>query len=276
MRALVLSGGGAHGAYQAGALLWLTAGDGQAYDLIAGVSVGALNASLLAQYSPAEQVEGAKRLWTIWKSIRGNSDVYKSWPLGKLQGFWKGGAYNNAPLEAKVVRPNLDPSKLRSSGVKLRIGSVAYSSGNYYYVTEQEPNIIDWVMASSAFPVAFPPRKIGSEYWTDGGIRDVTPIKDVFADNPDAIDIVMCSPVAGDRPTAPVAEATNFLYVALRAASLMSDEVISADIAAIPEHWLPKVRIVAPEKPLEYGSLDFDPKAITKAVDLGYSDAQRK
>ena len=59
MRGLVLSGGGANGAYEVGVLKYLIGEKNQEFDLFAGTSVGALNAGFLAQYKDLKQGEGS-------------------------------------------------------------------------------------------------------------------------------------------------------------------------------------------------------------------------
>jgi len=272
-RALVLSGGGAHGAYQVGVLKRLIHEKGNTYDVIAGVSVGSINAVQIAQYAPSEQRDAAKMLEVFWRGIKGNDSIYKSWLWGQVESLWRGGMYNTAPLEA-LLRKNVNPERLKKSGVKLRVGCVALGKGTYRYVTEHEDGIIDWVMASSSYPGAFPPRKIGDELWTDGGVRDVTPISDVLDEKPDFIDVVLTSTKEGSPGTENLALMSNVIFVGLRCASLLSDEVWVNDLKLIPEEWKSKIKIYAPKEPLPYTSLDFNPQRLADAIDLGYRDAE--
>lgn len=244
---------------------------GTRWDVIAGVSVGALNAAFLAQHARSEHVAAARGLRDFWARVNGNASVYRRWfPFGRLHGLWRGSLYDTTPL-AKTVAANLDPEKLRRSDVKLLVGAVCLETGEYRYVEGTDPDIREWVLASSAFPVAFPPRVIEGKHWVDGGIRDITPITDVLALQPDAIDIVLTAPLGEPMGSMPARQTSNALQVALRSAYLMSDEVFNGDLERVPEADRPKLRVYAPPAghPLPDG-LDFDPVRIAELYALGY------
>ena len=89
-RALVLSGGGDKGSYQASAFItWtkLVPKDDLAYDVIAGVSVGSLNGSGLATYAPGDETEAAEWIFGVWNDLT-SSDVFTNWPGGILEGIF--------------------------------------------------------------------------------------------------------------------------------------------------------------------------------------------
>ncbi len=78
-RALVLSGGASKGDFQVGAIKYLYNEQHFYPDIIIGVSVGALNAGLLAQArrgDPTDNNRAVSQLESIWRSLRGNSDIY--------------------------------------------------------------------------------------------------------------------------------------------------------------------------------------------------------
>lgn len=270
-RALVLSGGGAHGSYQVGVLKRL-AEKGHSWGIVAGVSVGALNGTMFAQYPEIRAAEGALRLEDVWRGLKGNSSIYKSWFFGKFASLWKGGMYDSSPLE-DVIRKNFDPKKLRDSGILLRIGCVGFGSGKYRCVCEKDENIPDWIMASTAFEMAFPPRWIGGEAYMDGGICDCTPVRDVLAEKPSHIDVVLTFPEAGDLGPADPKKAKSVIEVGLRSVAIMFNEVILNDLASIPEEDRRKVTIYAPRICLPYDSLDFAPDNLSRAIAMGYEDA---
>lgn len=272
MRALVLSGGGARGAWQAGAVRALVE-RGHQWDVIAGLSVGAINGIFLAMYAPAEQAAGARALERLWFSIGGNASVYRPWLWGRIAALWKGGMYDTAPLE-RLLREHFDPERLRTSGVRLRIGAVGFGSGRYRCVTEATPDLLSWVMASAAFPVAFPPRWIDGEGWIDGAVRLTTPIRDVLADGPESIDVVLTSPLTGETALVPVARAHNALDVAVRSESLRVDAVFRGDLRGVRIPSGTRVRVYAPRTPLAMDTLDFEPTLLRNAYLRGYEDVR--
>ena len=82
-RILALSGGGAKGAYQAGAIKGLVErlGFEAEYDLVTGVSVGSINMAVMASFPIGKECEAAESLESLWKCIEGSKDIYKqrSW-----------------------------------------------------------------------------------------------------------------------------------------------------------------------------------------------------
>lgn len=275
MRALVLSGGGSKGAFQAGVIRSLT-DKGRTWDTIAGVSVGALNGSFLAQFPKKDQIAGSQFLLKFWLEVRGDKSVFKRWfPFGRLHGLWKGGLYNTKPLE-ELVRKNVDPGLLQASGVKLLMGAVNLESGEYRYVRGTDSNIHDWILASSAFPAAFPPRKIDGGNWVDGGVRDITPITDVLDENPDEIDVILTGNPANGGGTAPAKDAKNVLKVAMRSAMLMSDEIFCSDMDRVPEKDLPRIKVYCPDADFQMADpLTFDPDHIHRMLTHGLTVGDR-
>src|SRR2546421_3753562 len=85
-RALVLSGGGAKGSWQVGACQHLIVERGLWFDVIAGVSAGAVNAATLAQArDPDELAAELEHLRAVWLGLRGSRDVYRRRWLGGLR-----------------------------------------------------------------------------------------------------------------------------------------------------------------------------------------------
>ncbi len=283
MRALVLSGGGVKGAYQVGVLHnWLYQQQIQ-YDILCGVSVGALNTSFLSQYKMGDEIKAYKDLLSLWGTID-DSKIYKHWCiLRELAGLWKPSLYNSKPL-MDMVRNTLDCKKIAESGRKLRVGAVSLNSGKYHLFTEEHPAIADGVIASSAFPVFLTPIEIYGELWTDGGVKTVTPIAAAIDAGATEIDIVMTSP---DSSVIDNSEKPNALHVAMRVIDLMSDEIIDNDVkmalminkaldsgADMPDKKQISFRIVRPKEILIKNSLNFDPKEIERMMDIGFNDGK--
>jgi NTE family protein len=266
MKALVLSGGGARGAYQAGVIRRL-ADQGSRWDLIAGVSVGAVNAAHLAHFGVQTQRAGALTLEAFWRRITGNRTIYTSWGLGALAMLWQGALHDTAPLRA-LIESAMSEVVIRRSGVKLRLGAVSLTTGRYRTITEQDDRLSEWVMASAAFPVAFRPSFIDGELWVDGGVRNVTPLKDAIKSGATEIDVVMTSPVRGDVAEWDVQKGRSAIEIGLRAAGILSDEVYINDLREASRAGV-VVRVHAPEIAWMDDPLDFDPKKIAQRLDYG-------
>lgn len=272
--ALVLSGGGAKGAFQAGALRELSA-RGYRFDSVAGVSVGALNGVMLA----SGQVE---RMVDIWRTIR-PEQVYRkrSLPFLALQYLaHKIGIasppqsiYSNEPL-FNLLRRELDTIALK---IPLTIGRVNLESGNYLrHIEPDNPDFARQVLASTAIPVVWEPVCIEGARYVDGGIRNTTPLKDAVQTDPDRIVIVTNGPIGifGRRE-----ELKDIFDIAERSLDILLDEIFQEDLKRFLQinrlvqqagsHGVSlhaesgrllkyyEVMIVAPEKPLG-SALNFE------------------
>lgn len=274
MRSLVLSGGGAKGAYQAGVLTVLLGEEGNRYDIVCGISVGALNGALVAMYKPGEELDAAGRLLELWGSIRGAESIYRARTFGKLAALWRPSVYDTAPLRA-LIKKHLDVGKLRASGKKLAVGAVSLTSGRYQLFSGEDADIVEGVMASSAFPGMFEPVAIRNELWTDGGVREVTPLGAAIDLGATDVDVVLCSPAGVSRG---FDKTPNVLQVAERTVDIMSEEIVDNDLKLCAAYNSSKgrrqvrVRVIRPASVLLESSLDFDPKKIRGNIDRGRLD----
>lgn len=273
MRALVLSGGGALGAYEVGVLRRLTE-QGRSWDVIAGVSVGAINAALMAQFKPSEQARGAVVLEDFWSAIRGNNDIYKSQLMGPAALLWSRSVYDTGPL-LDLIRTRLDLSAIQASGVRLIVGATSLDTGEYRAVESTSPRFDLWILASATFPLAFPPVEIDGQLWVDGGIRNVTPIADVAGiEGVTEIDVVMTGPASADHRRVSRDRLRTGLAVGARCAEIMANEIFVTDLDLIgalsASNPAPAVKVYAPEAPLGFEPLAFLPGPISSMIGSGY------
>jgi NTE family protein len=206
---LVLQGGGALGAYQAGAYEALCE-TCQAPSWVAGTSIGAVNGAIIAGNPPERRVE---RLREFWQRV---SSRLIAWPLGNddnsrrifnetsaalaaiggVPGFFEPrippavfmpqgtpeaiSLYDTGPLKM-TLHELIDFDLLNSGAVRLSIGAVQVLSGNMkYFDTAKQPICAEHIMASGALPPGFPPIEIdGKPYW-DGGLVSNTPLEFVL------------------------------------------------------------------------------------------------
>lgn len=214
--ALVLSGGGARAAYQAGVLAALgRLMPDLRFPIITGVSAGAINALFLASH-PAGLGEASIDLLSLWRRIR-TKDVVKSapWWLARNVSQWSHrllsgglppnrevrGLLDTAPL-AKLLRSELGTIDNEIPGLERnlaagRLQAVALTSLNYNtgetitWVQGQEPTTgdrpmpggrsarltVDHVLASAALPFLFPAVRLADGWHGDGGVRLATPLQ---------------------------------------------------------------------------------------------------
>jgi NTE family protein len=208
---LVLQGGGALGAYQAGVYQALHEA-GIEPDWVIGTSIGAINASLIAGNAPRHRMERLDSFWNMMQAyapgarfpdwmglgnlvsnmatvMRGIPDFFtpnlhalrgSAAPLGVETASY----YSTAPLRG-TLESLVDFEYLCECHTRMTVGAVNACSGEMrYFDTRRERLGVDHVMASGALPPAFPAVRIdGQPYW-DGGIYSNTPIEAVLDDKP--------------------------------------------------------------------------------------------
>jgi NTE family protein len=209
---LVLQGGGALGAYQAGAYAELAAA-GLAPDWVAGISIGAINAAIIAGNAPSERVAKLRAFWERVSSVlpldeplpgdagrRAYSEFAATFgALFGVPGFFAprfppamlrapGGPaatshYDTEPL-ARTLADLVDFSLIGKRGVRLSVGAVDVETGNFaYFDSDHGPLTPAHVMASGALPPGFPPVEIDGRLYWDGGIVSNTPLHYVMEEH---------------------------------------------------------------------------------------------
>jgi NTE family protein len=204
--ALVLQGGGALGAYQAGVYQALHE-EGMEPNWVCGVSIGAINSAIIAGNPPEHRLE---RLRTFWERITSrkiwhytpDGDIYRkarnlastlmTTTLGQ-PGFFKPHEVNPwlSPAGARTATSYYDTAPLRETLLELvdfdlinahkihfAVGAVNVLTGNFLYFDNKKEVIEpEHVMASGALPPALPMVKIGTDHFWDGGIVSNTPLQ---------------------------------------------------------------------------------------------------
>jgi NTE family protein len=210
MPVLVLQGGGALGSYQAGAYQALCRHDFEP-EWVAGISIGAINAAIIAGNAPDKRVERLKEFWEqcaspvpwnpIVKSDRGRTVFNEAsaaliatfgvpgfftprippaplWPPGSPQSQ---SYYDTAPLR-KTLEHLVDFDRINDAKTRLSVGAVSVTTGNFCYFDNVQfkkrgkkigP---EHIMASGALPPGFPSIEIEGEHYWDGGIASNTPL----------------------------------------------------------------------------------------------------
>ena len=204
--ALVLQGGGALGAYQAGVYQAMHEA-GLEPDWVSGVSIRAINAAIIAGNPPNRRLRQLRTFWEriterkIWP-FTPDGDVFRKarnatscWltMMNGQPGFfaprfpnpWLSftgaqsatSCYDNSPLQ-ETLSELVDFSLLNDRAIRFSVGAVNVLTGNFIYfdnaVEQIEPA---HVMASGALPPALPMVKIGTDHYWDGGIVSNTPLQ---------------------------------------------------------------------------------------------------
>lgn len=191
MLGLALEGGGAKGAYEIGAYRALTE-LGYRFDVICGVSIGAINAALLAQGD-------CERAAEFWETMS-NDDLFSEKDRGFLEVINRQvnlntlsalkanikTALENGGIDTSRIRAfleqNIDPRRLLDSPVDYGMIAVAFPELQplIAYKKEMTPEtVIDHVLASASFP-GFQPTVIGDKKYLDGGLYDACPYNELL------------------------------------------------------------------------------------------------
>ena len=222
---LVLQGGGALGAYQAGVYEAL-AERGIEPTWISGISIGAINSAIIAGNRAADRVAKLRAFWelvsagnTLWPGLwteiwsgdaaRGvvNQLAAGGVAMNGVAGFFtpryppppfqpNGTAaatswYDTAPLRATLERL-VDFDRINTGPMRLSVGAVNVGTGNFAYFDTAKDRIgPEHVMASGALPPAFPAVEIGGEFYWDGGMVSNTPLDWVLSSKSDLDTLVL-------------------------------------------------------------------------------------
>jgi NTE family protein len=206
---LVLQGGGALGAYQAGVFESL-AGVYSEPTWVAGISIGAINAALIVGNAPERRVERLREFWNMVSSAvaapshpalapaRESINEFNAsqamlfgvpgffsprLPPAPFQPAGSVGSiswYDTAPLKATLERL-VDFDRINAGPLRLSVGAVNVRSGNFeYFDSTKQALDARHIMASGALPPGFPPVEIDGEHYWDGGLVSNTPLQYVL------------------------------------------------------------------------------------------------
>lgn len=281
MRALVLSGGGSKGSYQAGALKYILGELAVAYDVFCGVSVGAINCAFLSMFPAGQEQQSGLKLFELWGGLE-NSKIYQSWkPFGSLHALWKNSFYDSSPLQ-HLIRKHIKLETIRNNDRRVNVGTVSLTSGKYTIFDQTSDHFIDAVIASASFPTAFQPINFLGQLWSDGGIKEVSPIKKAVELGADVIDVIVTSPHTRIRK---FLENPTTIDIMKRSIDLSTDKILANDIervemynklaqAGLTEKKYVKINILRPAFNLIEDLLDFSPLKIQDMMQKGYEDAK--
>jgi len=215
VKALVMSGGGARGAYQAGVLkataeIAERGGVGHPFDIYTGASAGAINAAFIAAQAD-DFLTGAQNLGTLWSELD-SEQVFRSdllslgkigfkWmrdlPLGGVTGFSPGPSLLDTQPLRELLQRNLNFSKIQRNIDQGLLRALAVTAVDYHSsmaatfvqgmddlemwrrsrrFSERTMMHSDHIMASAAIPLLFPPVEVGGRHYGDGCLRNNAPL----------------------------------------------------------------------------------------------------
>ena len=221
--ALVLQGGGALGAYQGGVYEALAEASLHP-DWVAGISIGAINAALIAGNAPEVRVEKLRKFWETvtadpmadWfvAPVHLGGDLVRNWAnhwhaaAAAIHGapglftprpvpayFAPAGTadatsfYDTSSLKTTLERL-IDFDRINAGEMRFSVGAVNVATGNFVYFDNRTHEIRpEHIMASGALPPGFAAVEIEGEFYWDGGVVSNTPLQWVLegADRQDSL-----------------------------------------------------------------------------------------
>ena len=289
-RALVLSGGGSKGSWQVGACKHLIADKGYWFDVISGVSVGAVNGTTLAHAQDQEDLRShLERLRCWWFGVSGNHNIYRRRRFSVFRLGRSGGLFDVTPLRDEVVARQIDPQQVAASPILLRIGYLDLRSARFRTACNDHPHLRHAVLASCALPLLFPPVRLpgSKEIGVDGGLRALIPLEGALRvvsdlppdDEPPEIWAVLVQCPRKARLPVMVRKCLRSAFP--KAAFSLQEErqqrsmrTFRIDSEVFKPHRFVRVRVLHPDANLGGSVLDFDPAKIQAWYEDGLRTAR--
>lgn len=295
----VFQGGGALGAYQVGVYEALRE-RGYIADMIVGISIGAMNAAIIAGNKPEDRLD---KLCEFWDTIctrmpfpsmahLGFSKVHHWFSaqaslLNGQPGFFKPklgnpalltnatpdqlSYYDTSPLRDTLLKV-IDFEYLNQKHMRLCLGSVELSSGEFVFFDSFEQEITpEHIMASGALPPSFPPIEIDGKYYVDGGVFSNTPMSkviDEFATSEDKIRNVLCFMVDLFSGSGPLPHSLDGLLERVKDIRFSSHAKRASSLYATTQNLSHAIHYLSSKLTKEQKA---DPK-IQKLMKLGYAN----
>jgi len=180
--------------------------------------------------------------------------------------------FDLSPLK-DTIRRRLDVTKISKNGFDLAVGVVSWSTGKYKVVRHTDPNFEQYLYASTAQALGFPPIYVDGEWWMDGGVRNAVPLRVALDDGATNVFAVLTeaesmAEIKGDPG--------NGLDVGMRAIAIQAHEIFNNDLQVAMQNTTARVTIVRPSAPLIADPLNFDKEQAQHLIGRGYEDAAQQ
>jgi predicted acylesterase/phospholipase RssA len=281
---LAMEGGGSHGAYEAGVMKGMTQNlpaDEVMWNIITGISTGALNSVQAAYFDYGDEAAMADHLIQTWQGIKNQNMIAPFWPGSTLHSLlFRQSLTNRAPLE-QYLYTRIGTDIVRN----VSVGATNLITGLFTDFDQSigRDNLITATLCSAAAPLAFAPVSFENTWFVDGGVtlnldayRAIKQCRDMgYADENIVMDLYFDWPYLGPLPM----WVNTTKEVMERATDVQKYFTTFWFIGQIP-HVFPDIDfryMITPSQhlpPNKPGTpLDFNPADIEFEVNLGMSDA---
>ena len=286
---LALEGGGDRGSYQAGVIKGLIDNlptEKSQYDVVTGISVGAINAAGLSNFQIGKEKDAGNFLVEMWRTLKGYYSIFENWKFGPIQGLLnETGLFNTKPLK-NLLSGILSSDKIQR---KIIIGATKLENGTYHtwdeiYLKKSTETFISAILASSAVPILFPNIVMNNSSYVDGGVKHNLDISSGinkcfdmgYTVDKIVLDIILCfskyslSEIDG-KDLHPYQALFRVLDIFLSDISFNEIENIFLNFPKIDMRYL-----IYPTKNLPFSILPitFSPVDIETMIEIGISDAK--
>lgn len=266
---VVLGGGGAKGAFEAGVLLALEeAGLNDQIVMVSGTSIGALNGAVFVQ-------DGAEALVKLWRELDPEKEVLKKWipflphSLNALYGMlFKKGLMKPDNFH-DLVRSKVDAEKLAADDTRYCAVSVNYETLETVYAEAgkvPDEMLSEYIIASANLWLIFPLFEIDGEYYTDGGVRVPFPLRHSI-ETSGVKNHILVIPDTGNESTN--ARPGSFPEYAIGVTDVMFQDIYEKDIEADIPKGHRVYRVEQDRHSFSWG-MDFSRDAIEDSIQYGY------
>ncbi|MCX6243758.1 MAG: patatin-like phospholipase family protein [Bacteroidetes bacterium] len=301
--ALVLSGGSIKGAFEAGAVQAIIEKGFHPHYLF-GISVGSLNTTFINHQAGLQNVDYTQ---LDWEKIKNNlmgfwtNEIREPGALVKKHNVIKllfqivfgkfDGLTTTQPLRDMVHRV-IKLDVLRKSPLQQHVGATNIVNGQIVYADPSLDDFLDYVIASTAIPMAMPAMMIKDIPYFDGGLRDVAPLKKAILSGAQNIICVLCQP---EKLSGGSFNHRSFTQLLMRMTDVMIDEIEQNDIDLTfkinkfvpadgsratggPYDGKRKINllVIRPDCEITVDITKFTPTDIRYMIDLGYEKAKER
>ncbi len=273
-----LAGGGSRGIWQAGAIKAMCE-LGLDYKYLFGTSVGAINASQLHQGDIDRMVD-------FWLKISTREILQLGW-FDTALAFRRGWLHDSKPLR-KYLDKNISYEKIQANPREFWINATDYTNKRPYSresKTLSKEDLVTMVYASASPPVYMPTVPFEGRQLVDGGVCNNFSLTQAIQFGCSNIYLVLCSnPLVGTQEPGNLVDRFSEV-MGLTMNTYLEREQKCIDkvnelIDSLDTHIKPKkinLTVIAPEKELEFGFLDFDFKGLDrmKLIQDGYNTAMK-
>ena len=170
-RGLAMAGGGAYGAYEAGAFdafVNTLPAEEVMYDIVSGVSAGSLNTATLGMFEKGDEQTANNFLNEFWFNLTSAETYNIKWPI-LYNVFFSNSILDNTPMRNTIHKYAGELGMHRP----ITVGTTNLNTGEFVNFNSTSlgfEDLIEAVICSESIPIAFPPQNFKNATYCDGGV----------------------------------------------------------------------------------------------------------